>query len=140
MRAGLAHALIAEVEGTPVAHVILFHFGRTCWYFYGASGDLHRDKMPNYLLQWRAMTWAKAQGCTVYDMWGAPDAFVESDPLWGVYNFKRGFRGVVVRHIGAWDYAPYPPLYTLYTRVMPGVRSLRGRGTINPRSAARKQT
>lgn len=140
MRAGLAHALIAEVEGTPVAHVILFHFGRTCWYFYGASGDLHRDKMPNYLLQWRAMTWAKAQGCTVYDMWGAPDAFVESDPLWGVYNFKRGFRGVVVRHIGAWDYAPYPPLYTLYTRVMPGVRSLLRRGTINPRSAAREQT
>ena len=30
-------------------------------------------RMPNYLLQWEAMRWAKAQGYAVYDMWGAPD-------------------------------------------------------------------
>lgn len=140
MRAGLAHALIAEVDGQPVAHVILFHFGRTCWYFYGASGDLHRDKMPNYLLQWRAMTWAKAQGYAVYDMWGAPNDFVETDPLWGVYNFKRGFRGSVVRHVGAWDYAPYPLLNTLYTQIMPRVRSLLRRGTISSQHDQTEQT
>ncbi len=119
--AGLAHALLAEVEGEPVAHVILFHFGTTCWYFYGASGPEHRDKMPNYLLQWEAMRWAKAQGYTHYDMWGAPDHFTESDSMWGVYEFKRGFRGTVVRHIGAWDFSPFPPLNWLYTRVMPRV-------------------
>ena len=39
MQAGLAHALIAEYQGEPIAHVILFHFGATCWYFYGASGN-----------------------------------------------------------------------------------------------------
>jgi hypothetical protein len=26
--------------------------------------------------------------------------------MWGVYEFKRGFKGEVRRHIGAWDYAP----------------------------------
>lgn len=119
MQAGLAHALIAEVEGAPVAHVILFRFGRTCWYFYGASASEHRERMPNYLLQWEALRWARAQGCDRYDLWGAPDVFDESDSLWGVYEFKRGFRGTVTRHIGAWDYAPYPALYRAYTQLWP---------------------
>ena len=26
--------------------------------------------MPTYLLQWEAMRWAKAKGCTTYDLWG----------------------------------------------------------------------
>lgn len=121
MEAGLAHALIAEVDGQPIAHVILFHFGRKCWYFYGASSNEERQRMPNYALQWAAIRWAKAQGYTTYDMWGAPDVFDESDSMWGVYEFKRGFRGTVTRHIGAWDYAPYPLLYRAYTQVWPRV-------------------
>jgi len=111
MEADLAHALIAEFEGKPIAHVILFHFGQKCWYFYGASSNEERNRMPNYALQWEAMKWSKNHGYTIYDMWGAPDEFIETDRMWGVYEFKRGFRGTVTRHIGAWDYAPYPPLY-----------------------------
>ncbi|MFN8527590.1 MAG: peptidoglycan bridge formation glycyltransferase FemA/FemB family protein [Anaerolineae bacterium] len=121
IEAGLAHPLIAEFDGKPIAHVILFHFGQKCWYFYGASSNEHRESMPNYLLQWQAMKWAKTRGYTKYDMWGAPNQFIESDSMWGVFAFKRGFRGVVTRHIGAWDYAPYPPLYALYTNVMPRI-------------------
>lgn len=124
MRAGLAQAFIAESEGQPIAHVILFHFARTCWYFYGASSNEQREKMPNYALQWAAIQWAQAQGYTTYDFWGAPDAFDESDSMWGVYEFKRGFRGEVRRHIGAWDYAPNALLYHAYTRIMPRVIGL----------------
>ncbi len=130
MQAGLAHVLIAESEGAALAAVILFHFGRKCWYFYGASSDEQREKMPNYALQWEAMRWAKAQGYTIYDMWGAPDEFIETDSMWGVYEFKRGFRGTVTRHIGAYDYAPYPLLYRAYTELWPRVLAiLRGRNT-----------
>ena len=119
MRAGLAQAFIAEYEGSALAHVILFHFGRKCWYFYGASSNAERARMPNYLLQWEAIKWAKAQGYAVYDMWGAPDAFDESDSLWGVYQFKRGFRGQVTRHIGAWDFASHPTLHYIYMKALP---------------------
>jgi peptidoglycan pentaglycine glycine transferase (the first glycine) len=122
MQAGMGHSLIAEYEGKPIAHVILFHVGRKCWYFYGASRDKERQRMPNYALQWEAIRWAKAQGYTIYDMWGAPDAFDESDGMWGVYQFKRGFRGTVTRHVGAWDYTPMPLLYTLFTRALPFIR------------------
>lgn len=119
MRAGLAQALIAEYDGRAIAHVILFHFGRRCWYFYGASANEERKRMPNYALQWEAIKWAKAQGYGIYDMWGAPDTLDESDALWGVYQFKRGFRGTFVRHIGAWDFAASPLLYYTYTQLAP---------------------
>ena len=118
---GLAQPLIAEVEGDAVAMVLLFHFGERAWYMYGASRAVHREKMPNHLLQWEAMQWAKARGCTIYDMWGAPDVLDESDPLWGVYRFKRGFGGEFVRHVGAWDLALSRFGYWLYTGVMPRV-------------------
>jgi lipid II:glycine glycyltransferase (peptidoglycan interpeptide bridge formation enzyme) len=120
-RAGLAQPLIAEVDGEPVAALVLFRFARTAWYFYGMSRDAHREKMPNHLLQWEAVRWARGRGCQTYDLWGAPDELVEADPMWGVWKFKEGFGGQWVRHIGAWDYAPSRLSYRLYTAVLPRV-------------------
>lgn len=130
MAAGLAEPLIAEVDGEPVAAVWQFHFAGRAYYIYGMSREAHRDKMPNYLLQWAAMRSAKAQGCTIYDLWGAPDAFDETDRMWGVFRFKEGLGGQVLRTMGAWDYAPNPLWYRLYTQIIPrllGVMRRRGR-------------
>ena len=135
LRAGLAHLLLAEVEGETVGGLILFRFGDTAWYFYGASADAHRERMPNYLLQWEAIRWAKAQGCRRYDFWGAPDELDEKDPLWGVYRFKEGFGGEFVRGLGAWDFPVSRSLYWLYTVVMPRVLAMmrrRHRSNIGP--------
>jgi len=117
--AGCARPLLAEVGGEPVAMVILYRFGPIAWYFYGASRDRHRDKMPNHRLQWEAIRWARSVGCRRYDFWGAPAEPVESDPMWGVYRFKRGFGGRYVRFIGTWDYPVRPLLYRLYTELIP---------------------
>lgn len=119
MQSGLATPLVAKVDGQSVAGLVLFTFGKKAWYVYGMSTQFHREKMPNYLLQWEAMRLAKEKGCTHYDLWGAPDRFEESDSMWGVYRFKEGLGGKVLRGIGAWDYTPYPAVYFLYTRVMP---------------------
>jgi peptidoglycan pentaglycine glycine transferase (the first glycine) len=119
LAAGLAHLLLAEVEGETVGGVMLLRFASSAWYMYGASSGQCRELMPNYLLQWEALRWAKAQGCRVYDLWGAPDVLDEGDPLWGVYRFKVGFGGRFVRHIGAWDYPLSGPLYRLYMALMP---------------------
>ncbi len=129
MEAGLAHMLLAELEEELLAGLILFHFGPTAWYMYGASRNVHREVMPNHLLQWEAMHWAKARGCTTYDWWGAPDTLEESDRMWGVYKFKEGFGGQLVQHIGAWDFPVSPILYRFYTVVMPRyLNLLRRRG------------
>jgi len=118
---GLGHLLLTEFGGEPIAGLILFRYGPTAWYFYGASTAKARDLMPNHALQWAAMRWAKAHGCTRYDWWGAPNALEESDPMWGVYRFKQGFGGEFISHIGAWDFPVNKGLYWAYTRAMPRV-------------------
>jgi peptidoglycan pentaglycine glycine transferase (the first glycine) len=107
--------LIAEHAGAMLAAIAVFALGQTAWYMWGASGDGDRNLMPNHALQWAAMRWARARGCRTYDLWGIPDevganpeAYAESeswgsDGLWGVYRFKQGFGGQVVRYAGAWD-------------------------------------
>jgi len=128
IHAGQAQPFIAEVESDgdaiAVAAIIVFRFAKRALYMYGMSSGQHREKMPNHLLQWTAIRWAKAQGCTIYDFWGAPDVFDESDPLYGVWKFKEGFNGEVVRTPGALDYAPTPALYRLYTGILPRLLNL----------------
>jgi peptidoglycan pentaglycine glycine transferase (the first glycine) len=129
MEKGMARALLAEVDGMPVAGLFLFYFARRAWYLYGMSNQAHRDKMPNYLLQWTAMQQAKQLDCVNYDLWGAPDLFNDTDSLWGVYRFKEGLGGRVVRTTGAWDFTSRPWLYESYTRLLPLILTiLRRRG------------
>ena len=121
--------LIAEVEGEAVGAVSMFYFAGQAIYLFGMSRESHREKMPNYLLQWEAMRRAKALGCMTYNLWGAPDEFNESDGLWGVFRFKEGLGGVVSRTIGAWDFTPNPILYKTYTEILPRVMDImRARG------------
>ena len=136
MQRGMAKALVAEVDNTPVAGLLLFFFAGKSWYLYGMSLDEHREKMPNYLLQWEAMRHARAAGCRQYDLWGAPDIFDASDALWGVYRFKEGLGGKTVRLLGAWDYAPQEWLYQLYMKILPRLLTLmRLRGKAQTRSS-----
>lgn len=115
---------LAYYGGEPLAGLMVFRSGTRAWYFYGASSNERRELMPAYLLQWEAIRWAKAHGCTEYDLWGVPDVdegkletyFSErSDGLWGVYRFKRGFGGELRRAAGPWDRIYQPLLYQLYS-------------------------
>jgi peptidoglycan pentaglycine glycine transferase (the first glycine) len=110
----------AEFNKTPLAMLMVFTQGNKAYYLYGASGDEERQRMPTYLLQFEAMRWAASKKCEFYDMWGIPDAsekdleshFEErSDGLWGVYRFKRGFGGRIVRSCPGFDYVYQPLLY-----------------------------
>ncbi len=121
---GACEMLLAEFEGQPISALMVFAHGRRAWYFYGASVDQHRERMPNYLLQWEAIRWARKQGCTEYDLWGVPDEDEETleanftqraEGLWGVYRFKRGFGGRVMRAAGPWDRVYKPVMYIFYT-------------------------
>ncbi len=123
----LARLFLATYEGKVLAGIMIFALGQRAWYMYGASSNEHRNLMPNYLLQWEAIRWAKDRGCLTYDLWGIPDEEEEvleseftkrSDGLWGVYRFKRGFGGQVVHYLGAYDYVYSPPLYWLYNKLI----------------------
>jgi len=112
-------AFIAEREGQTLSGLVLLCFADRAWYFYGMSRSHGREHMPNHLLQWTALRWARDRGYTTYDWWGAPDALEASDGLWGVYRFKEGFGARLVEGLGAWDYAPSALLYAAYCRIGP---------------------
>ena len=109
-------------DPTPLAGLFLFRYARRTWYLYGASSDRHRRDMPNHLLQFEAMRWAAAQGCTVYDWWGAPTHLDdETDEMQGVWQFKQGFGAEFQPHVGAWDFVVKPSLYVAYSEAIPRV-------------------
>jgi len=129
---GAVALFLANYGDTPLAAILAFAWGKKAWYMYGASCDEERQRMPNYLLQWEAMRWAKARGCETYDLWGIPDVDegeigndvaaaeeqgVLSSGLGGLYRFKRGFGGRQVRCVGAYDYIYNKPLYHLMTAI-----------------------
>lgn len=120
---GNCELFLAQYENEPLAALMAFAQGNRAWYLYGGSSNLHRDRMPNYLLQWEAMRWARSLGCTEYDLWGIPDVnedaleenfLAREDGLWSVYRFKRGFGGKVLRSTGPWDKIYNPIMYKLY--------------------------
>jgi peptidoglycan pentaglycine glycine transferase (the first glycine) len=126
---GRAALILGRYEGQDLAGVMVFALGGWAWYFYGASSSRERQRMASYGVQWAGIQWAKAQGAQVYDMYGVPDENPEAlerqfeqrdDGLWGVYRFKRGWGGTVIRSVGAWDRVYHWPFYAIY-RVGSGV-------------------
>jgi len=120
---GMCELLVADYQGQTLAAVMVFAFGKTAYYFYGASADVERNRKPTYPLQWAAICWAHEKGCIQYDMWGIPDeassveedeAEAREDGLWGVYRFKRGFGGSIRHAIPTVDRVYNPLLYRLY--------------------------
>jgi len=113
-----AALLLAEYEGEAIAGIIVLRFGRWSWYMYGASANEQRNLMPNHLLQWNGMQWAKARGCWYYNFRGIPDVLEEGQELWGVYIFKRGFGGYALRFLETHDLVYQPLVYGAYRRLL----------------------
>lgn len=110
--------LLAEYEGQAIAGIIVLRYGRWSWYMYGASSNEHRNLMPNHLLQWTGMQWAKSHGCWYYNFRGIPDILEEDQELWGVYVFKRGFGGYAIRALETHDLIYQPLVYNVYLRLL----------------------
>lgn len=115
--AGLAQLFIAEYQGQIIAGTLAFIAGQKAWYVYGASSNNYRNVMPNYLIQWEMICWAKSKGCTLYDFRGVSGDLSENNPLYGLYKFKKGFNGEFTEFIGEWDYVYRPFMYIIWQTV-----------------------
>jgi len=107
--------LLAEVEGELVAGIIVAMYGPQAVYLYGASSDRHRDAMPNYALQWRAIQLARESGCETYDFFGIPPSAGSDHPMAGLFQFKTGFGGRILNRTGCYDVVLRPAVYAAYT-------------------------
>jgi peptidoglycan pentaglycine glycine transferase (the first glycine) len=115
-QAGQARLFIARYQDEIIAAQMPFCFGEHAATFHAGSHNEYGNLKAGYLMMWKAMCWAREQGCRTFDLWGIPDevgeliARGESIPegkkggLWGVYYYKRAFRGRVVYYVGAYDY------------------------------------
>ncbi len=115
--AGMARLFVAELEGEIIAGSVLLRMGDEAVYVYGASDSAYHKYMPNHLLQWTAMQWAREQGCTTYDFRGVSRE-VDGEPLGklaGLNRFKRGFAAQYMEYIGEYDLVYSPFWYRVYS-------------------------
>ncbi len=108
-RRGQGRLFLAEHEGQLLAGIFVGLCARQAIYLYGASSNEQRQLMPNYVLQWEAIRWAKSHGATRYDFWGIPATDAQDEDMAGVYRFKSGWGGRVVQYIGGYELI-YRPL------------------------------
>lgn len=104
-----ARLFLAEYDRQLLAGIFVGLFAQQAIYLYGASSNEQRQLMPNHLLQWEAIRWAKQEGARLYDFWGIPDTDAEEEAMAGVYRFKRGWGGRVVQFLGCYEHI-YRPL------------------------------
>lgn len=114
----MATVFAAYFEGKPLAAIFQTLFGSRMTYLYGASSNEHRNLMPNHLIHWHAILWAKKCGATSYDFWGIPSNPAEGHPLWGVYRFKKGFGEAETKWMGTYECILNPVKYKLFTAIV----------------------
>lgn len=105
----------AFFDKTPLAAIITLFSPYEAVYLYGASSNEHRNLMPAYLLQWRAIQDAHDYGCRSYDFYGIPPSDDPSHPMHGLYRFKTGFGGMIVHRVGTIDIPVKHFRYRLYS-------------------------
>lgn len=113
-----AQLFLAEYEGQLLAGIFVGCVARQAIYLYGASGNEHRNLMPNYLLQWEAIRRARTRGATSYDFWGIPETDQPDEAMAGVYRFKSGWGGRIVRFTGNYEYVFRPMAMGLVRRLL----------------------
>jgi GNAT acetyltransferase-like protein len=94
---------VARIGSDPLAAILVARHASRAYYLVGGSSGLRRELMPNYALQWRAMTDAYRDGCSDYDLCGIPPPGEPNHPWHGLYQFKTGFGGREVEYTGPWD-------------------------------------
>jgi serine/alanine adding enzyme len=126
--------LIAEHGGAAVATALVAAWAGAGLYLYSGSTAGGLKNGAQHAIQWQALQWARERGCRLYDFWGIPDALgraamttdeaererleaeARNDELFGVYRFKKGFGGQIVRYLPAYDQVFMPALYRLWQR------------------------
>ncbi len=107
---GKAKLCMCYLDGVPLSGALMIDYAKTVSYVYGCSSNENRRCMPNYLMQWTMIKYAKESGCKTYDFCGVPYWYDETHKNYGVFKFKSGFNGCVKTYAGEFDYIFRPNL------------------------------
>ena len=118
-----AALLLAEYEGTPIAALIVAKCGPVATYMFGASSNRERNRMPNHLLQWTAIQWAKAHGCALYDFRAIAEQLEPHEDMYSLYTYKQGFGGQSFFAMETHDKPYQSAIYWAYRRSLTAKRA-----------------
>ncbi len=119
-----ATLLLAEYEGQPIAALIVARCGPVATYMFGASSNRERNRMPNHLLQWTAICWARARGCRIYDFRAIAEVLEPGEDMYSLYTYKQGFGGFSLFTLETHDLVFQPTVYWAYMRALRMKRQL----------------
>ncbi len=123
--AGMMRMALTYFDGKPLAGALAYIIGDRAMYTYGASSNEHRNVMPNHLMQWSLIQWAKEAGCKWYDFRGVSPKKGQGDAhLEGLNRFKEGFNPRFVEYIGEYDMVLSPMWYWVWNVGMPKIQSM----------------
>lgn len=109
---------IMKKENTNIINLgclmFMFH-GREVLSLFGGVYDEYREFMPAYTLNYDMIKYACEKGYDKYNFYGIDEYKDKSNPMYGLYDFKRGFSGVVEEYIGTYDLIISKFWYFMYT-------------------------
>jgi lipid II:glycine glycyltransferase (peptidoglycan interpeptide bridge formation enzyme) len=138
-----AELLIAERDGTAISASLNLAWASHGVYLSAGSNAAGLEYRAAHVLHWHAIAWARERGARTWDHFGIADARgrVElaamagqdrgspdmmrleaaalRDPLDGVYRFKKGWGGRVVRFMPAYERVFIRPAHWLWQRRRP---------------------
>lgn len=109
-----------------IGGITYFVYGHEVLSFLGGSYDDFIDYQPFYTIHYEMIKYAIDNHYDYYNFYGISKHLVETDPMYGVYLFKKGFGGEVVELIGEYDLKLSNTyyLYKLAYRVLKLVRKV----------------
>jgi peptidoglycan pentaglycine glycine transferase (the first glycine) len=118
--AGHARVRLAEKDGKPVAGALVWRCGEREVYQSAATNDAGRSAYAAYGLLWQCIIEARKGGARRFDFGGIPvDVTRKDDPMYGPYQFKKGFGGTPRQFVGAHDAVPNQLVYRAYAAAEP---------------------
>lgn len=101
---------LAEKEGSVIVMAASFFvcYGKEVIYLYSGAYDKYLKYNPSVALQWDMISYALDNGYDRYNFYGISGNFKEGEEGFGVYNFKKGFNGVVEELMGVFELETSP--------------------------------
>lgn len=85
--------LVKDESGNILGGVIIVFQGRSSRYFKGAADSAYRQMPILHLAIWEAIKMSKSAGFEHFDLWGYNHFVKESDQIYFINRFKKGFGG-----------------------------------------------
>lgn len=104
---------------------IYLYWGKKAWYLYGASHNILRDTMPNFVMQYEMIKDSIDKNCSIYDFRGVSGDLNENNPLYGLYRFKKMFNGDFIEFIGEYTLVTNKSTYLMFKKLFPKFKDIR---------------